>query len=93
MKKQDGGGGLLEAYYGMSGFSVGLIAFGVELALLLLLTAIGLSHTAQDFLRPPAIYALASDLTECAGSILAVCVIFGLIADLILRYDRPRGEP
>lgn len=78
-------------YHEMNGFSIGLFALGIELAILLNIAAIILFATAGSFANTYAVINLGEAVVEFAQKISLLTVLVSLATDIALQIEKKKS--
>ncbi len=74
-------------YYGMSGFSVGLLALALELSVIGYIASIFMNLFAYTFTSPDIISAIALKTGSASFIIAWGGIILSVLSDVIIKYD------
>ncbi len=74
-------------YYGMSGFSIGLLALALELSIIGYLASIFMNIFSYAFSSPDLIINIALKIGNASFIIAWGGIILSLLSDVIIKYD------
>jgi len=86
------GNKIRELYYNMEGFSFGIIALGIELAIVFYILSLVMFHFINNLSNPYEVLNLGNFLASIAGKTLFIAVIIGLIGDLVSKGQQKSKE-